>query len=787
MIAGLAFALPEGMNEDLLVVLGLFLLVFAVAVFALYTLGRRRQADEIREVVVALEEMRSGRLRNRPEIGRRSAMSLVADSVQRLAQDININTTELARARERIAVLEQAVPDTAIITTDHDGNIRTVNGNACDLFGWQAGDVLSQPAAVLFDDLFWKELLPSLARKSLREAGIRMQGEMVRYDGSPFHADLTVQLLRKGDAASGPSTGFVLVVRNVEELEELSSRLEAAEEQQELLMDGIADGVAILSDGEIVHANAALAALMAVDAATLEGCPFMSLVATADLLQVREWLGGLEGGGAAAKPFRLTLRREDGEGTSSVMLKASPIRYQGKPAILAIFRDITGQSRFEEELQRNEARLDAVLEAAPEGILVLVETPEGPLVHLTNHTFLDMFGLEQRTVLGLPEGEILRLLRRRSPDGDGVAAFLASANREAVRDTLPAEAPGGRVLNLAVTPLLDRQGRFLGRMLSCSDHSDREIRSAAAEADIAAIRDTSRQLDRTNTDLRQKMAELEQYNQELLRLDEMKSRLLGNVSHELQTPLVAIRGYTEMILKGRLGSITEEQSKGLTLSLRNIDRLIAMIDGLLNLARNERLNLTVFPLRKLVEECEELIRPKLKLKNLTLSVRHEEQGIHVHGDREKLFQVFVNLLGNAVKYNMESGRIELRSRRGEEGLVAVEVRDTGIGISPDDQKQIFDRFYRADRSGTSAETEGGAGIGLSIVHNILRLHGCTIHVESEPGQGAVFSFTLPLAEDGEGEGHREDSDPPRFDQPDEPEKPDDPEPRDRPRLRIIRP
>ena len=136
MIAGLALSLPEGVSEEVLVIgLGLFLLIAVVALCALIFLGRRRQADEIREIVIALEEMRSGRMRSRPEIGRRSAMSLVADSVQRLGQDMNVHAGELDRSRERITVLEQAVPDTAIITTDHDGNIRTVNGNACDLFG----------------------------------------------------------------------------------------------------------------------------------------------------------------------------------------------------------------------------------------------------------------------------------------------------------------------------------------------------------------------------------------------------------------------------------------------------------------------------------------------------------------------------------------------------------------------------------------------------------------------------------------------------------------------------
>jgi signal transduction histidine kinase len=126
------------------------------------------------------------------------------------------------------------------------------------------------------------------------------------------------------------------------------------------------------------------------------------------------------------------------------------------------------------------------------------------------------------------------------------------------------------------------------------------------------------------------------------------------------------------------------------------------------------------------------------------------------------------------------------TRRGDAGLVVVEVMDTGIGIPPNDQKQIFDRFYRADRSGTSAESESGAGIGLSIVHNILRLHGCTIHVESEPGEGSTFRFTLPMAEAPDGEDSQGKPGDSRFQRTGEPEPPEDHEPNGRPRLRIIR-
>jgi len=228
----------------------------------------------------------------------------------------------------------------------------------------------------------------------------------------------------------------------------------------------------------------------------------------------------------------------------------------------------------------------------------------------------------------------------------------------------------------------------------------------------------------------------------------MKSDLLANVSHELQTPLVSIRGYTEMIVKGRLGPINDEQKQGLTLSLRNIDRLIGMIDNLLSFARMDResaaMNLSTFPLEAIVAEVVQLLRDRLAERKIELSLRSEQRGLVLHADRDKVYQVFLNVIQNAIKFNREGGSIEIVARRGKPGFALVHVRDTGEGIPKEDLERIFDRFYQAK---TSAErASDGTGIGLAIVRNILRLHGCVINASSTVGEGTTISFTLPVAE-----------------------------------------
>jgi signal transduction histidine kinase len=311
-----------------------------------------------------------------------------------------------------------------------------------------------------------------------------------------------------------------------------------------------------------------------------------------------------------------------------------------------------------------------------------------------------------------------------------------------------------RALSFWATPLADGKGAPSLRMLAVRDVTSQraaerargdevvawQARHEAAEASYASLR-------ALHDELVVRRDEAEKLNTELRTLDGMKSDLLANVSHELQTPLVSIRGYTEMILKGRLGTINEEQKKGLTLSLRNIDRLIAMIDNLLGFARMDReseaMRLQTFPLSGIVDEALALLAQKIQAKSIVVE-RHVDDALTVRADRDKILQVFLNVLGNAVKFNRERGSIEVTAQPGKPGFALVSVRDTGLGIAKEDLERVFDRFYQAEASG--APKGDGTGIGLAIVRNILRQHGCIVHATSEPGQGTVLSFTLPLAE-----------------------------------------
>lgn len=239
---------------------------------------------------------------------------------------------------------------------------------------------------------------------------------------------------------------------------------------------------------------------------------------------------------------------------------------------------------------------------------------------------------------------------------------------------------------------------------------------------------------------------LHEVNEELKTLDEMKTNLLSNVSHELRTPLVSVMGYTDMIINGKAGPINAEQREYLSISLRNIEKLVTLIENLLDFSRlhrgTETLVFDEFDLRDCARASMQIVQPVADSRGIKLEMIAPAEPVLVEGDKNKLGQVFTNLLSNAVKFNTPEGRVTVELTVTEDNVHAA-VHDTGIGIPEEALDKVFTRFYQYDSSST--RKYGGTGIGLSIAQDIARLHGTRITVTSEVGKGSTFRFALPLA------------------------------------------
>ncbi|MGC8874439.1 MAG: response regulator, partial [Chloroflexia bacterium] len=228
--------------------------------------------------------------------------------------------------------------------------------------------------------------------------------------------------------------------------------------------------------------------------------------------------------------------------------------------------------------------------------------------------------------------------------------------------------------------------------------------------------------------------------------DRAKSEFISTVSHELRTPLTAIKGYVDLLLLGSVGDLSPMQRNFLEVVRSNANRLVELINDLLDISRIETgritLNREPVSLYELVEEVVESARTEIERKQLRLEIDVPTDLPLVQADRRRILQVLGNLVSNAYKYTPEGGRITIAARCVDD-VLQVDVSDTGVGISPEDQQRLFTRFFRADNP--MRDEVGGTGLGLAISKSFVEMHGGRIWVQSELNVGSTFSFTLPLA------------------------------------------
>jgi PAS domain S-box-containing protein len=225
-----------------------------------------------------------------------------------------------------------------------------------------------------------------------------------------------------------------------------------------------------------------------------------------------------------------------------------------------------------------------------------------------------------------------------------------------------------------------------------------------------------------------------------------KTEFVSTVSHELRTPMTSIKGYADLLLMGAAGNLTNQQSDFLAIIKSNTDRLTMLVNDLLDISRIEsgRLALTrrEMQVSGVIVPVVRAMEARVAEKRLALRSDVPSELPNVFADSDRVIQILTNLVANAYQYTLPGGEIVIAARSsGEE--VCISVRDTGIGIAPEDQEKIFDRFFRADDP--VVQEVPGSGLGLAIVRSLVEIQGGKIWVESELGVGSTFTFTLPTA------------------------------------------
>lgn len=264
------------------------------------------------------------------------------------------------------------------------------------------------------------------------------------------------------------------------------------------------------------------------------------------------------------------------------------------------------------------------------------------------------------------------------------------------------------------------------------------LRSKAITTDMATL---TREVKKFATD---KKLEIEN----LKVREEYRREFMGNVSHELKTPLFTVQGYISTLLGGAMKD-KELRKKYLERAEKGVERLIYIVEDLDLISKLEmgdlNLDFTKFNIVELIQNVFDLLEMQADKKNIILMFdRKYSKPIMVRADQEKIQQVLTNLIMNSIKYGKENGTTEVTIEDLVKGKIIVRIRDNGEGIEQNHIPRLFERFFRVDKSG--ARSEGGSGLGLSIVKHIIEGHNEKIYVESEFGKGSEFSFTLEKQE-----------------------------------------
>ncbi len=661
----------------------------------------------------------TSRFLNQIDLNRRKAELALKKLNETLEAIVAERTAALQKSQARFAGILEIAND-AIISVDRNQRITQFNQGAEKIFGYKIDEVLGETLSLLLPDRFrndHQQHIQQFAQSSststtnARRMGERGEIYGRRQDGTEFPAEASISKLEIGD-----ETIFTVILRDISDRQQIEISLRTSEEQFRHAFEDTAIGMAIISlDGHWIRVNSALCQIVGYSSEELLTMMFQDITDPEDLEPDLINIHNLSAGMVSTYQHEKRYIHKQGH-IVWVLVNGSVVhdRQKNPLHIIAQIQDITIRKEAQKTLE-----LQSVIMHNMAGGVCLVKASDLMIVY-TNPKFDAMFGYTEGELIGQPVGVINYVETEVTPDA--------------------------KVMD--VVEQLDRYGEAEyevynkkkdGKPLWCRVHTSRFEHYEYGTVYVAVQEDVT-ELKLADLKLRQAKEAAEAANQ-------AKSIFLSNMSHELRTPLNSILGFTQLMSDDK--SLTTSLQERLQIITRSGRYLLDLINDILDLSKIESgqmtFNTSDFDLPILLASIEEMLQIKVRSKEVDLIFEQEPDLPRlVHTDEKKLYQVLINLLGNAIKFTNQGSitlRVSTKQRTATSCHLCFAIEDTGVGIAPTEINKLFKVFVQAQAGNNLNQ---GTGLGLAISQKIVQLMGGQIQVQSTLNQGSTFSFEIAV-------------------------------------------
>ncbi|TET16386.1 MAG: PAS domain S-box protein [Dehalococcoidia bacterium] len=631
-------------------------------------------------------------------------------------RDITVNKLAegaLRESEEKLRLMFESVTD-GITVTDLEGKIVQVNDAALGLHGYDSKEELIGHNA--FELIAKKDHARATKnlKRTLKEGFVRdAEYTLLAKEGKEFAGELSAAVIRD---ASGAPAGFIAVTRDVTERKVAEDSLRHKEEYFRALTENSSDFIAVLnSDGSVRYESPSVERVLGRKPEERIGDDGLENVHPEDVPEVVNSLARLVQNPGTTVHVQSRFRHKDGSWRVLDGVVQNLLDNPAVAGIVANLRDITEQKKAEQALRESEHNYRALFESRIDGAAVI--DAETMKVVLANPTAMEMYGFDSMEEVA--EANLVDYLHPDDRDRalKAIAEDLFEKDLCRVEEFRTLTKDGGVRWIAAAGTRVEYQGRLAG---------------------LVSFRDITEQK-RTAEKLRE-LYEQERESRQQVEA-EMKKRVefTRALAHELKTPLTAVLASSDLLASELHDEALETLANSIRQGASNLD---SRIDELLDIARGEvgllQLRLEAVDLSQLLRETADIMTPVALQRGLPLVLALPVSLPPVRADAARVQQVVTNLLSNALKFTPLGGNIRLGARQ-RGSTVVVEVRDTGRGMSKEEQKGLFEPYHRLDR-----DPSGGLGLGLALCKMLVELHGGQIWVRSNVGRGSTFGFSLPL-------------------------------------------